>query len=331
MAETSEKKKKYTYNPFRDYMMEDAKNTKNTYRADYARMLISEQENKERIENLEKKRRSDKDYNPYDDYLNEKYERDRGKNLGIFMESINHSLVKYCLMRLVTESIGYMEPRHKRLAESLVVGFIDDNKNDLIGKMGRASDLMSEYALVVEKSAAKIKKKVDKDNSDTWEIDSKEREAFFDTINGIDADDVSFTVQARLSNTMDSFITDNQTAKEEIKSVLTHAQQLAAAKTKGMDEEKAAEIKEAYEKDAKKTIDKIKRTKSLFEVMVTKLSESALKDEDLGKLYLNQYGKLNMESVVEDCRIVYGVMETLNTINMIKDPAGYAESVIGSL
>jgi hypothetical protein len=259
--------------------------------------------------------------------IEESEKRRKKAKAAEFFASIEPSLIKECLMSIVTPSLrkSYVD-QHRRnlLAESLVTDYIKENP-DLLRRMSRASNLMSEYALLIEKTTEKVKERSSADNDETWEIDSRDRKDFFDTINGIDPSDVTFTVQARVSNTTDSFVTDTLAAKEEIKEVLNHTKHLA-------DSKQDAKVKESVLSQGKKKIDAIEsKPRSLFDCMVKAMAGSAYSDQDIREVYVDGSGNLNMEKVVDDCETIYTVMEVFNTAGLIPDSAALMEKTISSL
>ena len=99
--------------------------------------------------------------------------------------------------------------------------------------------------------------------------------------------------------------------------------ELVDSKKKIEKNDKDENLKEAYASQAKRKITDIRagKTKGVFEAMVYSVSQSAFKNEDAKKIFIEN-ANLNMDTVVEHCEVMYTFLETLNTLKLIKIDEG---------
>jgi hypothetical protein len=114
----------------------------------------------------------------------------------------------------------------------------------------------------------------------------------------------------------------NAEEKEEIKSILDKAGETMA---KYSDDEE--EVQESYSQIAKQRINKIRnRDHSLFHNLVEGMCKIVLKNPEYQEAFMNE-GKLDMDSIVNNCKITYTFMEAMASLK-IADRETLAEQMI---
>jgi len=73
------------------------------------------------------------------------------------------------------------------------------------------------------------------------------------------------------------------------------------------------------------------RPQKVFEKMVRKLSESAIKDKVLKEAYTLDDGKLDIGGIIESAKVMYGFLEALNTLQLERVDKDYIMNVIKEL
>ena len=245
-----------------------------------------------------------------------------------FILDTKKTLLSECIYTLMDKSIGYQNNKVQAdiIKRNLVNNFIEEQGVDvLLSRFKTESFLLSEYARIVNKYTNIITEKADKDNTDTFVVNQEDKDNFFDELNIEDAEDVASAIKMRVSDSVDEFVYSNIKQKEELKEVLTRSKEK-------IDSAKVDEVKESYNILAKKRMSEIreKRKMNIFESMVFSLAEATMKNDDLKKIYTID-GKLDMDSIVENCTIMYSFLETINSAKMVKVDESYIKNILKEL
>lgn len=253
-----------------------------------------------------------------------KVEREYNK----FILDTKKTLLSECIYSLMDKSIGYQQDKVRAdvIKRNLVNNFIEEQGVDtLLSRFKTESFLLSEYARIVNKYTNLIIEKADKDNTDTFVVDQEEKDKFFDELDMEDAEEVATAIKIRVSDSVDEFVNSNIKQKEELKEVLTKSKEK-------IESSKSEEVKESFNILAKKRMSDIRerRKMNIFESMVFSLAEASMKNEELKNVYTVN-GKLDMDSIVENCTIMYSFLETVNSSKMIKIDESYLKTVLEQL
>lgn len=245
-----------------------------------------------------------------------------------FITDTKKTLLSECIYSLMDKSIGYQQDKVRAdvIKRNLVNNFIEEQGVDiLLSKFKTETFLLSEYARIVNKYTSIITEKCDKENTDTFVVDQEDKDKFFDELDMEDADEVASAIRIRVSDSVDEFVYANIKQKEELKEVLTKSKEK-------IDSSKTEEVKESFNILAKRRMSEIreKRKMNIFESMVFSLAEASMKNEELKNIY-SVNGKLDMDSIVENCTIMYSFLETLNSAKMMKIDESYLKSVLEQL
>lgn len=245
-----------------------------------------------------------------------------------FILDTKKTLLSECVYSLMDRAIGYQHDKVRAdvIKRNLVNNFIEEQGVDtLLSRFRTESFLLSEYARIVNKYTSIIVEKCDKENADSFIVDQEDKDSFFDELDMEDADEVATAIKIRVSDSVDQFIDSNIKQKEELKEILTKSKEKIEAS-------KSEEVKESYNILAKKRMTDIREKKvtNIFESMVFSLAEAAMKNEELKSIYTVN-GKLDMDSIVENCTIMYSFLETINSAKMVKVDESYIKNVLKEL
>lgn len=69
---------------------------------------------------------------------------------------------------------------------------------------------------------------------------------------------------------------------------------------------------------------------SVMEALVINLSESAMKNDKLRDIYINEDGSLNIDSILDDAQALYTALETVNMSGLIKVDSKFIEGFVNS-
>jgi len=249
---------------------------------------------------------------------------------GRFKQEVTDTLVAetvYCLAASCTDSMILENGYNKDLLRVLSTNFVNENgSQNLLRKWRGTSYIMSEFAYIIQNNIDSICEKADPKNQATLKIKDDQKKKFFKDIDKVNADSAITAIRTKVKSATAEFIDSNNAAKEQIKSILD------STKKKIEKNDKDENLKEAYAMNAKRKITDIRagKTKGVFEAMVYSVSESAFKNEDAKKIFIEN-SSLNMDAVVEHCEVMYTFLETLNTLKLIKIDESYIEKLIADL
>ena len=246
-----------------------------------------------------------------------------------FSESLTSALlgeaVYYVFSKAMDKSI--MEQSNVTgMMRAMVSDFIKEDYNSILSKMRTKSATLSEMYNLITSTRKKILESVDKNDPTTFCIDSETKDEFFDKLDSMDTESITNAIRDRVSNAVDDFMVSNRQDHERIMTAL----QMTKDK---LEEKKDApeEVKESYQQLSKRVIGKIRnRKKGVFESMVTAMSESVLKNDELKEEFM-EGAKLNVPKIVDRIQTMYTFIETVNTMQLYKIEKEYMESLIESL
>lgn len=266
-----------------------------------------------------------------EDYYARRYANDEAAAAyGRFKQEVTDTLVAetvYCLAASCTDSMILENGYNKDLLRVLSTNFVNENgSQNLLRKWRGTSYIMSEFAYIIQNNIDSICEKADPKNQATLKIRDDQKKKFFKDIDKVNADSAITAIRTKVKSATAEFIDSNNAAKEQIKSILD------STKKKIEKNDKDENLKEAYAMNAKRKITDIRagKTKGVFEAMVYSVSESAFKNEDAKKIFIEN-SSLNMDAVVEHCEVMYTFLETLNTLKLIKIDESYIEKLIADL
>lgn len=266
-----------------------------------------------------------------EDYYARRYANDEAAAAyGRFKQEVTDTLVAetvYCLAASCTDSMILENGYNKDLLRVLSTNFVNENgSQNLLRKWRGTSYIMSEFAYIIQNNIDAICEKADPKNQATLKIKDDQKKKFFKDIDKVNADSAITAIRTKVKSATAEFIDSNNAAKEQIKSILD------STKKKIEKNEKDENLKEAYAAQAKRKITDIRagKTKGVFEAMVYSVSESAFKNEDAKKIFIEN-SSLNMDTVVEHCEVMYTFLETLNTLKLVKIDESYIEKLIADL
>lgn len=256
-----------------------------------------------------------------------------------FTESNNNlmtSLITECFMSIFNKSIDYSEDQYDpNVAKSFIYNYIKNESNTtILSRMKSSSIVLSEMAFLVEGvyESCKTKKCEDEEEDSIkhdeivekkYKIEPETKDKFFEDLdNIIDLDDVTQSIQLRVSNAMSEFINHNSDKKRQIDDTIENIKEKINADT-------SEDVKEAYKMDANRRIDAINNSgyNNLFEKLVTNLSESTYRNDALKRLFCEN-GKINMDKVIQHVKSLYSVLEIFNTTGLEKFTPEKIENIV---
>ena len=151
-----------------------------------------------------------------------------------------------------------------------------------------------------------------------------------------DTDTAIDIIAQRISKAEEEFIKKNAQDKQKIEDIVDNINDRingAKADPNNSDED-VEEIEQEAAIEMKRKISKIRddRPHTVFEMMVRQLSEGILNDTGaINEEYTDENGKINMDTVVEVAKCVYGFLEFVNTCQLERVDEAYVKHVIESI
>lgn len=128
-------------------------------------------------------------------------------------------------------------------------------------------------------------------------------------------------IRQRVADAEETFIKNNAKDKEQINALLgkisDNIKTVEDMGEKDLEKGKDAVAQEAV-KLSRQKIDQItnNRPLSIMEMVARSLNKDIIRDEALREEYLEEDGSLDIDTIVESSKVIYGFLETLNTIQL---------------
>jgi len=302
--------------------------------SEYIKMQLEEADRKERKELLKK---GEKNYNAYresveaDDLFKPKKDR-------IQLEHEYNKFKRHLNKVYLAEAIHYIYNKTIDISESSEVSspsirmayvnnFIEESGGPfkLINEFKSKSPLLSSISTMVVEAVKKNMEDVDKDDVDSFLLNTQVKSDFVEDLNDKDVDDVVSAVQTKVADSVNSFIEKNKKDKEDINKIVDDSKEK-------IDSTNNDAVKESYIRTATQKVNAIKNKKSntIFEQMVRHITKEVIK-EDYAKEVFMQDNKINFDLVMESAVTMYSFLETVNTTKMVLVDEAYIEKIYKEL
>lgn len=140
-------------------------------------------------------------------------------------------------------------------------------------------------------------------------------------------------IRNRIADAEETFIKKNAADKKEINTLLDRISN-NIKNAEGADKDsKEAKVAEEHVTMLTRDIEAIRegRELTIFEKMTRELSKGIVKDLNLLESYQSEDGKLDQDLVMETARVMYGFLETVNTLQLEMVDEKYLQEVIESI
>lgn len=233
------------------------------------------------------------------------------------------------------------EEYNQRLVRQLVSSFVNEEGSmKLLNKFKRTSYLMSEMAYIIESQIQTVLEKSDKDNSETFKIDKKDKDKFYEKLSKVDVNDSIDKITNRVREQTTDFVNANMKEKAQLSESLSKTQKkvednkakLSEKANSNKAKEQAEKLEEAYIDMGKRRAVDIResRTKNVFEHMVYNLAKTAIVNEDANKVFVKD-SRLDMDKIVEHCEILCTFVTALDSLKIINVNESYIENMLADM
>ena len=141
-------------------------------------------------------------------------------------------------------------------------------------------------------------------------------------------------IRSRIADAEETFIRNNAEDKKKIDELLNKiSTNVKTVEDLSDKDETKAKIAEESVRMYKRHIDSIKenRPMTVFEKMSRNLSRNIIKDEVVRESYITESGTLDTDLIVESSKVMYGFLETVNTLQLEKVDISYIKKVLDSM
>lgn len=246
------------------------------------------------------------------------------KNYFDFLFNAKEMMLSECIYKIYRESNN---GKHSDIGRNLINTFIKENGvNNILNDMATKNIMLSELSRMVEAYYELIQEDTIQDSPDTYNIAPEIKSDFKDSLEKIDTVDVSDCIKIRVGNAIEEFISANTSDRYDIQDVLKLAQEKIESLRNPTDE-----IKEAYQNDARRVINKIRdREKGVFYEMVNRISKKSFSDKTLKEAF-TENGKLEIDKIVESTEQMYRFVELLNSTGLAKIDEAFISNMLEEL
>ncbi len=249
------------------------------------------------------------------------------KEYNEFKVKVKEDLLAECMYKVLIPALQEVEGTRKyQISKGLVRDFIkEEGVDNLLRNFRKGSPVLYEMYDLTETHYQSVMEKVDKKDSNTFMIDTDDKDSFFDDLDASNLDGVSTVLKERISSSIDDFVMDNVQTKADVNEIIQSTQERISA-TKN---ESVIEELNRTANDRIATLNE-RRTKRVLEGMVYNVAESSMTNDSMRQIYCEN-GKINMDKVVDDTVVIYAFLEMVNMCKMRRVDDDYIINAVNNL
>ena len=233
------------------------------------------------------------------------------------------------------------EEYHQKLVRQLVSNFVkEEGSRSLLNRMKKTSYVLSEMAYIIECQIQDVLEGADKNNTETFKIEGKDKEKFYDKLSKVDVDETINKITNRVREQTNDFINANMEEKARLSTSLEKTKnKVEDVKEKLSDKvndekakEKAQKLEEAYIAQGKRRLSDIveERSKNVLEHMIYNLSKSAMTNENASRVFVED-AKLNMDKIVEHCETICTFVTALDSLKLMNVDEAFIQDMLNDM
>ena len=249
------------------------------------------------------------------------------KEYNEFKVQVKEDLLAECMYKVLIPALQEVAGTRKyQISKGLVRDFIkEEGVDNLLRNFRKGSPVLYEMYDLTETHYQSVMEKVDKKDSNTFMIDTEDKDSFFDDLDASNLDGVSTVLKERISSSIDDFVMDNVQTKADVNEIIQSTQERISA-TKN---ESVIEELNRTANDRIATLNE-RRTKRVLEGMIYNVAESSMTNDSMKQIYCEN-GKINMDRVVDDTVVIYGFLEMVNMCKMRRVDDDYIINAVNNL
>lgn len=290
--------------------------------AHLANMLKESQETYERIEDMK-----------------EHYEflRDKQRN---YRETILTKCLATCLEAIYISALdktSVLNEQNIRLAKAYVNNYITERGvYTVLRQMEGKTYYLDRLSQIIREAEEEIEDVTSEEEKDFAEVPAEEKDKMLDKVEKEeDTDQAVEMISDRIAKAEEEFIARNKEDKEKIEELIAGIDQRINAVNNDNEtsEETKEEISNELAIECKRKINEVynNRTHTVFEQMVRSLSDTVLNDKQLVESYRASDGSLKMDDICTNAKVMFGWLETVNTLGLENVDEAYIAKVLKEL
>ena len=173
------------------------------------------------------------------------------------------------------------------------------------------------------------------DTDTTVDGDTENKGKIFDDLeNEDDVQKAIELIRTRVADAEETFIRNNAEDKKKIDELLNKiSTNVKTVETMAEKDPKKAQVATEAVREYKRKINDVYKEKSftVFGKMASILTENIVKDDAIRESYTTEDGTLDVDLAVESAKVMYGFLETLNTIQIEKVDEKYIANIINGM
>lgn len=254
------------------------------------------------------------------------------KQVSGLYKDIKRNLLYECMLGLYDLSLASCleSANTETMKANIVNDFINEHGVDTILNRCRVkSYFLSEMVNVIEEYHSIIKNDLnvflgEGGSPGDYTPSSEIKKSFYKELEAADPQSVASLVKTRVKNAIEEFVNTNVSEREEAKEILIKTQEkVNSTNNKAM--------KESYEMQGKRALSSLnqKKVTTVFESLVYNFTNKVMVTEALQDIYYTD-NRIDMESVVEGCEVVYTFLEMVNTFKFVDNNENSVKKIVES-
>lgn len=237
-----------------------------------------------------------------------------------------HNILEQCLDGQCTQFNNY--------AMSICENFVrEEGYSNLMRRFKNSTYTLATIEECVQEACDKTIDKTDKGNPLTFNITVSDQNKFFDSLKGLSVDHAVKKINERVCDATEEFIQNNINKKLDIEELAAKTKERIDTAKEKKNEELANKIQQEQMATYKRESARIKSTANtnVLEQIINGVAKCVLENEEIRSGYINESGKLDMDKVNEQAKVMYTFLEMVNTMKIKKVDKDYIHKCLSSI
>lgn len=240
-----------------------------------------------------------------------------------FLSEAKTTLLTEAIFYFVNESFDRsVTIDQRKQAEAVVLNFVKEEGADkLLNKYSTQTEFLANLSGIVNETYDKVVKEAkDAKKISAFNMKKSTTDAFYDKLQNISNTQVTNKIMDMVAQETENFIQQSVEDKNKMEEMAQKTKEkIDNIKARNPETKEAIkqEMVNAYNRESK--LIRTNRPRSIFEEMVYHISNKVVKHKDLlDSHYVNESGQLDVNKITENTKVLYTVLETLNTFKFRK-------------
>lgn len=252
---------------------------------------------------------------------NLRYTRENNDNkFRKYISEAKTTLLTEAIFYFVNESFDHsVTLEQRKQAEAVVLNFVKEEGADkLLRKYETQTEFLANLTGIVNETYDKIVKEANESKNKKitgFNMKKSTTDAFYNKLQNISNTQVTNKIMDMVAQETEDFIKQSVEDKNKMEQMAQDTKEKIdniKARTPEAKEAIKQEMVNAYNRESK--LIRTNRPRSIFEEMVYHISNKVVKHKDLLEShYVNESGQLDVNKITENAKVLYTVLETLNT------------------